>query len=304
MSKAFSSFLYVCILVMTVVSLYDNVQAQTAEPCTYTLFKYPGTRTTSTAANGINKYGTIVGTAQDQTGITFGFVRYSDGSFKRYAVSGSYNTEFFHRNDNGVTVGFYQSAAGGKHGLLLSGSTLSTIDYPGAIDTVLTGINKWGSIVGYYTDSTGHFKGLKRYSSGGFAKVSIPNYSDIMPMDITDSGVIVGTLGAGGPIGIHGFWLSGANWQILDDPDYPPSSTGLNALRGGVYVGQAFDSNGTGHAIQLVGNSSNSFYSNFVVPGAVESFAGDVLHGTYFNTIVGGAKISGAGDQAFIAVCQ
>jgi hypothetical protein len=120
-------------------------------------------------------------------------------------------------------------------------------------------------------------------------------------MDITDSGVIVGTLGTGGPVGIHGFSLFQGTWQILDDPDYPPSSTGLNALRGGVYVGQAFDSNGTGHAIQLVGNS---FYSNFVVPGAVESFAGDVLHGTTYNTIVGGAKTSGAGDQAFIGQCQ
>lgn len=89
-------------------------------------------------------------------------------------------------------------------------------------------------------------------------------------MDITDDGVIVGTLGTGGPTGIHGFWISQGNWQILDDPDYPPSSTGLNALRGGVYVGQAFDNNGTGHAIQLVGNS---YYSNYVVPNAVESSA-------------------------------
>lgn len=302
MSRSVILFLCICLLAMMGISLCDDAHAQTTEPCTYTLFKYPGTRTVSTVANGINQYGTIVGTAQDQTGTVFGFIRYSNGSFQRYAVSGSFNTQFFHRNDSGATVGFYQTASTGRnHGLLLSGSTLTTIDYPGATNTVLTGINKFGSIVGYYTDSTGHFKGFKRYSNGGFAKVSIPNHTDIMPMDITDNGVIVGTLGAGGPVGIHGFWLSGANWQILDDPDYPPSSTGLNALRGGVYVGQAFDSNGTGHAIQLVGNS---FYSNFVVPGAVESFAGDVLHGATINTVVGGAKISGGGDQAFIAQCQ
>src|SRR5690242_17596045 len=124
------------------------VYAQTTEPCTYTLFKYPGTSTVSTSANGINSYGTIVGTAQDQTGVTFGFVRYSNGGFKRYSVPGAYNTQLFHRNDSGATVGFYQSASGPKHGLLVSGSTLTTIDYPGATSTVLTGINKFGSIVG------------------------------------------------------------------------------------------------------------------------------------------------------------
>src|SRR5436309_1668499 len=154
--------------VLALVLLCGTLCAQSTANCTYALFKYPGTTTVSTAANGVNKYGTIVGTAQDQTGNVFGFIRYSNGSFKRYAVSGSFNTQFFHRNDNGATVGFYQSASNGrKHGLLLSGSTLTTIDYPGATDTVLTGINRWGTIVGYYTDSTRHFKGFKRWSGGG-----------------------------------------------------------------------------------------------------------------------------------------
>ena len=293
------------VLVMALVLLLSGtlVYAQTTEPCTYTLFKYPGTTITSTSANGINQYQTIVGWAQDQTGSVFGFIRYSNGSFKRISVSGSNNTQLFRRNASGVTVGFYQSASTGrKHGLLLSGSTITTIDYPGATDTVLTGINKWGSIVGYYTTSTGgHFNGFKRFSSGGFAKVSIPNYSDIMPMAIADSGLIVGTVGAGGPVGIHGFTYNQGSWQIFDDPDYPASTTGLNGFNGGVFVGEAFDSNGTGHAIQLVGNS---FYSNFVVPNAVESYAGDVLHGTFTNIVVGGATISGGGNQAFIGQCQ
>lgn len=302
MSRSASLFLCGCLLWMTIVSLGGFARAQTTEPCTYTLFKYPGTTTVSTSANGINQYGTIVGTAQDQTGTVFGFIRYSNGGFKRVSVAGSNNTQLFHRNANGATAGFYQTASTGrKHGLLVSGSTLTTIDYPGATNTVLTGINKFGSIVGYYTDATGHFKGFKRYSGGGFVKVSIPNYSDIMPMAINDSGVIVGTLGTGGPTGIHGFSLSQGSWQIYDDPDYPAGSTGLNGFNGGVFVGQAFDSNGTGHAIQLVGNS---FYSNFVVPNAVESYAGDVLHGTFTNIVVGGATISGAGNQAFIGQCQ
>jgi len=282
--------------------LCGTLRAQSSAPCSYTLFKYPGTTIGSTWANGINRYGTIVGVAQDQTGSVFGFVRYSNGSFKRYAVPGAYNTQFFHRNDSGATVGFYQSASGPKHGLLLSGSKLITIDYPGAKSTVLTGINRWGSIVGFYTDSTGHLRGFKRYPSGGFSAVSIPNHANIMPMDINDNGVIAGILGMGGPTGIHGFLAWQNNWVILDDPAYPPSSTGLNGIgNGGHSVGEAFDSNGTGHAIWLMGTSN---YFNLAVPGAVESFAGDIFQSTTANVIVGGATVSGGGDQAFVAQCQ
>lgn len=292
-----------CLLLALVLLCGSLLYAQSTAPCTYTLFKYPGTQIIQTWANGVNKYNTVVGVAQDQTSGAFGFIRYSNGTFKRYAVAGSGNTQFIHRNDSGATVGFYQSASTQrKHGLLLSGSTLTTIDYPGAFDTVLTGINKYGTIVGYYTNSTGgHFKGFKRYSGGGFATVSIPNYSDIMPMDINDSGVITGTLGAGGPVGIHGFWWWQGNWQVLDDPNYPPSTTGMNGLgRGQSFVGQAFDSSGTGHAIWLMGNSN---YFNLNVPNAIESFAGDIFAGTTAVVIVGGVTVPGA-SEGFIAQCQ
>jgi hypothetical protein len=51
----------------------------------------------------------------------FGFIGYANGSFTRYQVNGSWSTQFFHRNDNGATVGFYiDSTTGRKHGLLLS----------------------------------------------------------------------------------------------------------------------------------------------------------------------------------------
>ncbi len=203
-------------------------------------------------------------------------------------------------NDNGATVGFYiDSTTGRKHGLLLSGSTLTTIDYPRSMNTVLTGINKWGTTVGYYLDSSGHYKGFKRWSNGGFQAVTIPNTPDLRPIDINDNAVIDGTIGVGGPINVHGFWLSGSNWLIVDDPDYPPSSTELSGLNNRQeYVGAAYDSNGAAHAILLIGNSN--FY-NLHVPNAVESYAGDI-NGS--SVIVGNAKISGGGTQAFVAQCQ
>jgi len=301
MEKSVGSFLCACLLAVIVVSLCGNVCAQSSLNCTYAVFKYPGTRTTSTAAHGVNKWGTIVGTAQDQTGAVFGFIRYSNGSFQRYQVHGSWSTQFFRRNDNGATVGFYiDSNTGRKHGLLLSGSTLTTIDYPGALDTVVTGINQWGTMVGYYTNSSsGHFKGFKRWSNGSFQAVTIPNTTDLRPMDINDRGVISGATGMGGPIHVQGFWLSGSNWLIVDDPDYPSGSTELMGMNNrNEFVGDAYDSNGTAHAILLIGNSS---FFDLKVPNAVESVAEDINDS---NVVVGLATTPGGGDQAFVAQCQ
>ena len=212
MEKSVNSLLCACLLAVTAVSLCGNLCAQSTLNCTYALFKYPGTRTTSTAANGVNKYGTIVGTAQDQTGAVFGFIRYANGSFQA---------------------------------------------------------------------------------------VTIPNTTDLRPMDINDSGVISGATGAGGPIHVHGFWLSGSNWLIADDPDYPSGSTELMGLNNrNEFVGDAYDSNGTAHPILLIGNSS---FFDLKVPNAVESVAQDISDS---NVVVGFATIPGGGDQAFAAQCQ
>jgi hypothetical protein len=277
------------------------LSAQSTANCTYSRFVYPGTETILTWAGGLNKWGSIVGTAQKQSagpsGV-IGYIRYTDGSFKSYQVNG-HPTQFYHRNDNGDTVGFYIDSNDRKRGLLLSGSNKqTTVDYPGAKGTVLTGINKFGTIVGYYTDSSGHFKGFKRWSSGAFQPVTIPNYTDLRPMDINDSGVISGATGQGGPIHVHGFWLFGSTWQIVDDPDYPAGSTELLGMNNrGEYVGNAYDSNGTAHPILLVGNSS---FFDLDVPNAVEASAGDISDS---NIIVGGATFKGS-EEAFVAHCQ
>jgi hypothetical protein len=274
------------------------LSAQTTANCTYSHFAYPGTETILTAASGVNKWGTIVGTAQNQRNGVFSFFRYTNGSFSPYQHK-SQNTQLNHRNDNGDTVGFYIDTNSSKHGLLLSeNKTPTTIDYPGAKDTVLTGINKWGTIVGYYTDNSGHYRGFKRRPNGKFQAVSIPNITDLRPMDINDSGVISGATGQGGPIHVHGFWLSGSNWLIVDDPDYPSGSTellGMNNRR--EYVGDAYDSNGTAHPIRLIGNSS---FENLDVPNAVEGSAEDISDS---NIVVGAATFKGS-QQAFVAQCQ
>ncbi|SRR6266568_3545980 len=273
--------------------------AQSPAPCNYTLFKYPGTTIIDTTARGINRWGTIVGWAQDQANGVWGFTRYADGSFKRFKVFGSGSTQFFRRNANGATVGFYVDGTNlHDHGLLLVGSTLTTIDYPGAANTVLTGINQWGTMVGYYIDSSGHYKGFKRWSNGSFQPVQFPNATDTMPMDINDSGIIVGSVGAGGPINVRGFVLANGKYTYVDDPFVAVGSTVLTDINAsGMIVGESFDSNGTAKGFRL----KNGTFENLIVPGSIESDASGINDS---GVIVGSATISGAGNQSYIAQCQ
>jgi probable HAF family extracellular repeat protein len=41
------------------------------------------------------------------------------------------------------------------HGFLKDGATYTTLEVPGATDTVASGINDFGQIVGYFYDATG-----------------------------------------------------------------------------------------------------------------------------------------------------
>ena len=99
----------------------------------------------SFSASGINRWNTVVGTGT-LNGSTVGFVRYSNGGVTTYKFPNASQTHFSKRNASGVSVGDVDF----NHGLIVTGSSATTIDYPGAPQTTLTGINKWDSIVGTY----------------------------------------------------------------------------------------------------------------------------------------------------------
>lgn len=61
-------------------------------------------------------------------------------------------------NNHGQIVGEFGSAASsgiGEQGFLYAGGTMTVIDYPGAVNTSLNGINDAGEIVGAYYDQAG-----------------------------------------------------------------------------------------------------------------------------------------------------
>jgi hypothetical protein len=98
----------------------------------------------SFSPSGINRWNTVVGTGTLSDGSIVGFLRYSNGGVTTYKAPNATQTHFSKRNTSGVTVGDVDF----NHGLIVSGSSATTIDYPGAPQTILTGINKWDTMVG------------------------------------------------------------------------------------------------------------------------------------------------------------
>ena len=85
---------------------------QTATRTNWKFFNLPSPFT-STNPRGINRWGTVVGDAEG-TNLSnpVGFIRYSNGTVKTYAVSNGVRTFFTRRNAQGVTIGWADSPLG------------------------------------------------------------------------------------------------------------------------------------------------------------------------------------------------
>lgn len=111
--------------------------------------------------NGATPSGnTIVGGWTDMaTGHTHGYV-VQNGQFQSYDVSGSISTFNWDINPAGAFVGVYHTSR--NHGFLQlpDGSAPITIDPQNSVGATAIGINPGGSIVGQYTDTSGHVHGF------------------------------------------------------------------------------------------------------------------------------------------------
>lgn len=193
-----------------------TAMAQTATPSTCTVTKFTDTSTyVLTQPWGINDFNTVVGLASSASPKAFGygFIRYSDNTYKTYT---QWVTSAFHkRNYSGVTVGFYSNGGAGMHGVVIHGSTIQTVDFPGASDTRLYGINKYGTIVGTYNTDTKAFK-LK---NGTFSSIHFPGSSQTIPYAVSDTGVVVGLYMVSGSGKKHGFVLANGVYKTIDYPN-------------------------------------------------------------------------------------
>jgi hypothetical protein len=210
------------------------------------------------------------------------------------------NTYFARRNALGVTVGAYTDAtlAQHQHGLVRSGSNIVTVDYPGATDTWLTGINYWGTIVGNYYSSSSPEGNAFKLKNGVFTPISYPGATSTIVASISDKGVIVGRYHDYNPPYIHGFTLTNGVYATLDNPKGSVSGgqgTVLNDINGsgvivGVYTPQV------GPSVGFI--YTNSTFKDVVVP----NFGVSPVYGINgYGYVVG---TYGTGINAFTAHCQ
>ena len=270
--------------------------AQTAA-CTNWKFFQPPSPWVGFGPVGNNRFGTVVGGAwQQPTGIPtiFGFVRYSDGTFKTYMAPHSSETQFNRRNTLGVTVGYYIDSSG-THGLVKYGSSIATVDYPGASSTSLSGINYWGTIVGNL-DSGGFGPYGFKLKNGVFTRIQYPGAVLTSVSNINNNGVIAGTYSDGG--GRHGYIRQNGVYRTLDNPKEDSSGgttlTDINPY--GAIVGFYY--------IRSIAYSfiyRNGVFKDITPPGANYTIVEGVNR---YGDVVGTTNLNSGGFTMFTARCQ
>ena len=159
---------------------------------TFTQIDYPGAF--STAVNGINISGEIVGTYNlSLGGNSHGFV-FLNGQFTSFDYPGAVLTEVNGVNDAGVIVGtaVLNITLEKAVGFTFDGSTFTTISYPGHPYTEGKGINNNGEIVGQTGNLYTHLAAYK-FSGGQYTYITPPGqYPSEGAFSINDLGDVVG----------------------------------------------------------------------------------------------------------------
>jgi hypothetical protein len=274
-----------------------------AQTATCTNWKFFSVGKSTTDPQGINRWGTVVGNGRNAGSTTgFGFVRYSNGNVQKYSGMG-----FQRRNAQGVTVGW-----GGQsqpQGLVLSGSSVGTVDYPngGVTATGFLGINYWGTIVGIWSDTNPPFTGpwhSFKLKNGVFTTISYPGSSITNVTSISDKGVIVGYYNYysfnGHHYPNHGFTLANGVYKTLDNPKASLAAnngTVLNDINSsGTIVGTYRPSDNLDHGFIYI----NGIFKDVKVP----NFPASRVNGINgYGDITGIAYGSGS-VTAYTAHCQ
>src|ERR1043166_1193150 len=234
-----------------------------------TTFDYPGIGN-STLPQKINERGDIVGEFIDSSGVTRGFVRFSNGSFSAPIVDPNDTVGFTEGrgiNNSGLVCGDYIGSDGiNSHGFFLSGGIFTEYDVPGAPSTAVLGINDPGDFAGAF-DPDGSGILLAFISVGGtLTSFSVPAAISTLAYEITNSkqltvGYYIDASGI-----LHGYYRDSA--ETLHFPIDPSGSVGtvlFGVNNRNWVVGRYADSSGATHGLFFV--PPDSFFT-FDYPGS------------------------------------
>ncbi len=205
-------------------------------PPTYTNIEVPGAAPGSTQANGINDYAVVAGTYLDAAGNSHGFLE-GYGCYLTGDIPGATATIPTGINNNGQTVGYYQTGYDSNgnalyHGFVVTGASYTTLDVPGALpgSTFAYGINNKGQVVGSYSDTAYNQHGFL-LSGGKYTTVDDPSgFGYTIATGINDKGQIVGYY-TNSSYSENGFLLSGGKYTTISGPtsNYGTVVNGINA---------------------------------------------------------------------------
>ena len=153
-----------------------------------TTFDYPGAGN-QTLPQKINERGDIVGEFIDSSGVTRGFVRFSDGSFSAPIVDPNDTVGFTEGrgiNNPRTVAGDYVISDGTVHWFLLSGGTFTEYDLPGALQTNLLWINDPGDLTGTFDPGNGIFQAFITVG-GTITSFSVPGALLTLAYEINNS---------------------------------------------------------------------------------------------------------------------
>jgi len=146
----------------------------------------------STVPVSISPAGVITGYYEEQSFVTHGFLRTTDGAITTFDAPGSPATIPASINAAGAITGYY-ALNGVARGFLRSpDGTITTFDAPGSIGTFPTSINGTGAITGYYPPPGGTFRGFLRTPDGTISPFDPPDAVQTVPWSINAAAEIAG----------------------------------------------------------------------------------------------------------------
>lgn len=159
-----------------------------------TTFDVPASDGNGTVPIGINLAGVIVGNYYDANGVSHGFLRNPNGTFTTFDSPGAGIVSFdsngtFPEGINllGVVAGYYNDSNLVSHCFIRTpDGKITTFDVPGAdinpadqLGSIVTGINAFGTVSGYYFDSSGLSHGFLRAPDGKFTPFDAPSAGEL-----------------------------------------------------------------------------------------------------------------------------
>jgi hypothetical protein len=255
--------------VLLLLSLVGSANGQTQASCqlsrSFSSYFSVGNANRSLTPRNVNDYATVVGDGFDDTNfIEMGFFQWPDRNYTYYQHTSNgqpVQTFLYDRDNAGTTIG-----------ITLPGKTPMPFILKGFTYTPLTmtlggttyhsfypfGMNRWGTIVGMYRDSSGTMHGFQRFSNGQAVALNFPGAAETVANGINDNGTIVGyySKAVSPNEWKHGFIYHKGQWASVSYPDSKLQTTlqgisnanlivattiqGSNALNSYIYVNGTF----------------------------------------------------------------